>query len=138
MQCEISPASAKPHTWEEKLRGSDIPTSLAAPNTPQNEQGFLLAELLQASQERQRRMASLQRLPINIPDDAAQVVPTAGTTDNVGRAGLHHQMVHKCVTMVLADESDEEVLQGAFRRSIGAPSRTSGQMSDGAMVGTCR
>ena len=71
--------------WAEILGATELPTTLQAPNTPEGERGFLLAELLQISQERQRRMASVQRLPIQIPDEAAQVVPTAGTGDNVGQ-----------------------------------------------------
>ena len=71
--------------WSEILGGTELPTTLEAPNTPEGERGFLLAELLQISQERQRRMASVQRLPIQIADDAAQIVPTAGTGDNVGQ-----------------------------------------------------
>ena len=71
--------------WSEILGSTELPTTLDAPNTPEGERGFLLAELLQISQERQRRMASVQRLPIQIPDEAAQVVPTAGTGDNVGQ-----------------------------------------------------
>ena len=71
--------------WSEILGATELPTTLQAPNTPEGERGFLLAELLQISQERQRRMASVQRLPVQIPDEAAQVVPTAGTGDNVGQ-----------------------------------------------------
>ena len=55
-------------------------TTLQAPNCPEGERGFLLAELLQISQERQRRMAAAQQLPIPVPDDGAQVIASGGTS----------------------------------------------------------
>ena len=62
------------------LEATELPTTLQAPNCPEGEQGFLLAELLQISQERQRRMAAAQQLPIPVPDDGAQVIASGGTS----------------------------------------------------------
>ena len=66
--------------WSLVLEATELPTTLQAPNCPEGERGFLLAELLQISQERQRRMAAAQQLPIPVPDDGAQVIASGGTS----------------------------------------------------------
>ena len=74
--------------WEATLASCEMPVALAAPNTAPGENAFVLAELLQAAQDRLRRMHELQRTPIILRDDNSTELPVFRGLGFIGSRGV--------------------------------------------------